>query len=201
MGRRSATSTSGRAASGKRWPRRSRRRSLRRIEDDRQDPLHLERDEMRALGYRTVDALVDWLSRGRPPLEGATPSELHGRLRGPAPEDPEPFDAVLGTLLEDVLPFTSNGAHPAFFAYVPFAGTWPGALGDFVASAANVYSGSWQEGAGPTQLELEIIDWFKTWVGFPETATGTLLTGGSAAHPHATAGARGAAGGAERGGP
>jgi aromatic-L-amino-acid decarboxylase len=145
---------------------------------------------MRALGYRTVDALVDWLSRGRPPLGGATPSELHGRLQGPAPEDPEPFDAVLGTLLEDVLPFTSNGAHPAFFAYVPFAGTWPGALGDFVASAANVYAGSWQEGSGPTQLELEIIDWFKTWVGFPQTATGTLVTGGSAANLSAIACAR-----------
>src|SRR4051812_43212109 len=145
---------------------------------------------MRALGYRTVDALVDWLSRDRPPLLGATPSELHGRLQGPPPEEPEPFDAALGTLLDDVLPFTSNGAHPRFFAYVPFAGTWPGALGDFVASAANVYSGSWQEGAGPTQLELEIIDWFKTWVGFPETATGTLVTGGSAANLSAIACAR-----------
>ena len=60
------------------------------------------------------------------------------------------FDAALQTLFDDVLPFTSRSAHPRFFAYVPFAGTWPGALGDFVASACNVYAGSWQESAGPT---------------------------------------------------
>ena len=73
---------------------------------------------MRALGYRTVDALVDWLSHGRPPLRGANPAELHARLQGDPPDGPEPFDEVLATLFDDVLPFSSNGAHPAFFAYV-----------------------------------------------------------------------------------
>ena len=74
---------------------------------------------------------------------------------------------MLDGLFRDVLPFTSRAAHPRFFAYVPFAGTWPGALGDFVASACNVYAGSWQEAAGPTQLELEVLGWFKEWVGYP----------------------------------
>ena len=43
------------------------------------------------------------------------------------------------------------------FAFVPSAGTWPGALGDFVASACNVYAGSWMESSGPSQLELEVL--------------------------------------------
>jgi glutamate/tyrosine decarboxylase-like PLP-dependent enzyme len=150
----------------------------------------LEREQMRALGYRTVDTLVDWLSSERPPLRGAAPDELRSRLHGPPPSEPEPFDDLLASLFEDVLPFTSNGAHPAFFAYVPFAGTWPGALGDFIASAANVYAGSWQEGSGPTQVELEIIDWFKDWLGYPGEAAGTLVTGGSAANLSAIACAR-----------
>ena len=89
-----------------------------------------------------------------------------------------------------MLPYTSRGAHPGFFAYVPFAGTWPGALGDFVASAANVYAGSWQEAAGPTQLELEVLGWFKEWVGYPADAGGALVSGGSAANLTALACAR-----------
>jgi hypothetical protein len=28
--------------------------------------------------------------------------------------------------------------HPAYFAYVPGSGTWPGILGDLVASACNI---------------------------------------------------------------
>ena len=155
------------------------------------DPLGLDREEMRALGYRTVDALVDWLTDDAlPPLRCATPEEMQARLSGPAPAEGEPFEQVLDGLFRDVLPYTSRGAHPGFFAYVPFSGTWPGALGDFVASAANVYAGSWQEAAGPTQLELEVLGWFKEWVGYPADAGGTLVSGGSAANLTALACAR-----------
>jgi glutamate/tyrosine decarboxylase-like PLP-dependent enzyme len=143
---------------------------------------------MRVLGYRTVDALVDWLNdASRPPLQRATPQEMAARLAGVRPNG---FDDALSVLFEHVLPFASDGSHPAFFAYVPFAGTWPGALGDFVASACNVYAGSWQESAGPTQLELELLSWFKQWVGYPTAAVGSLVTGGSAANLTAIACAR-----------
>ena len=146
---------------------------------------------MRALGYRTVDALVDWLSNADlPPLRGATPDEMAARLAGPPPEAGEPFETALQRLFDDVIPFGSRSAHPRFFAYIPFAGTWPGALGDFVAAACNVYAGSWQEAAGATQLELEVVGWFRDWVGYPAGAGGSLLSGGSAANLTALACAR-----------
>ena len=84
----------------------------------------------------------------------------------------------------------SKGDHPGFFAYVPFAGTWPGALGDLIASATNVYAGSWMEAAGPSQLELEVLGWFKDWIGYPAEAAGLLVSGGSAANLTALACAR-----------
>jgi aromatic-L-amino-acid decarboxylase len=153
---------------------------------------------MRALGYSTVDALVDWLTdEGEPPLRSATPAEMQARLGALEPCG-APFEDALRILFEDVLPFASRSAHPRFFAYVPFAGTWPGALGDFVASACNVYAGSWQESAGPTQLELRILDWFKEWVGYPASAGGSLVNGGSAANLTALACAREALVGAMR---
>ncbi len=154
---------------------------------------------MRAAGYRTVDALVEWLSDGsQPPIRRSTPVERHRRLGGPAPASGEPFEEVLAGLFREVIPFASRSAHPRFFAFVPFAGTWPGALGDFVASACNLYAGSWMESAGPTQLELEILDWFKNWVGYPLEAAGSLVTGGSAANLTALACAREARVGAMR---
>jgi glutamate/tyrosine decarboxylase-like PLP-dependent enzyme len=152
--------------------------------------LSLGADQMRALGYRTVDALVDWLTADVPAIARATPAEMRARLHEPLLEEPAPFDQLLAQLFTDVLPFTSRSAHPRFFAFVPFAGTWPGALGDFVASAANVYAGSWMEAAGPTQLELEVVGWFRAWVGYPETSGGILTTGGSASNLAALACAR-----------
>ena len=155
------------------------------------DGLALDRETMRELGYRTVDMLVErLLDETVPPLRRASPAEMRERLSGPPPGEPQPFDELLRRLDEDVLPFTSRGEHPAFLAFVPFAGTWPGALGDFIASACNVYAGSWMEAAGPTQLELEVLEWFRGWIGLPEAAGGTLLSGGSAANMTALACAR-----------
>ena len=155
------------------------------------DPLALDAETMRKLGYRAVDMLVDRLTDPSiPPLRRATPQEMAARLSGPPPEEPQDWDEILRRLDEDVLPFMSKGDHPGFFAYVPFAGTWPGALGDLIASATNVYAGSWMEAAGPSQVELEVIGWFKDWLGYPEEAAGLLVSGGSAANLTALACAR-----------
>jgi aromatic-L-amino-acid decarboxylase len=147
------------------------------------DPLRLEPETMRKLGYRTVDALVRWLEDAdAPPLTRATTEEMRARFAGSAPDAPEPFDEILAGLERGVLPFRSRVEHPRFLAFVPGASTWPGALGDLIASACNIYTGSWMESAGPSQLELEVIGWFKQWLGFPPDAAGLLLTGGSAAN-------------------
>jgi glutamate/tyrosine decarboxylase-like PLP-dependent enzyme len=84
----------------------------------------------------------------------------------------------------------SRVQHPGFFAFVPGSPTWPGALGDLIASATNMYVGSWMEAAGPSHVELQVLDWFKDWVGYPAEASGTLVTGGSIANLTALACAR-----------
>ena len=156
------------------------------------DPLALDPQTMRELGYRTVDLLVERLERerGGPPLRRATPTEMRERLHGPPPEQPEPFDEILERLERDVLPFASRDGHPRFFGFVPFAGTWPGALGDLIASGSNLYAGSWMESAGPSQVELEVLGWFKDWIGYPPDAAGSLVSGGSAGNITALACAR-----------
>jgi glutamate/tyrosine decarboxylase-like PLP-dependent enzyme len=68
-------------------------------------------------------------------------------------------------------------------------------LAELIAAAANRYCGAWMESAGPTQIELEVIDWFRTWLGMPATTAGLLVTGGSAANLTALLVAREAAGG------
>ncbi|MEA2614213.1 MAG: aromatic-L-amino-acid/L-tryptophan decarboxylase, partial [Chloroflexota bacterium] len=154
-------------------------------EDDRSngDPLGLDAEAMRQYGYRTVDMLVRRLTDASvPPLRRASPAEMRERLSGPVSEGGMDFDAILERLDRDVLPFMSRGDHPGFLAFIPFCGTWPGALGDFIASACNIYAGSWMESAGPTQLELEVLGWFKDWLGYPAAAGGVLVGGGSAAN-------------------
>jgi glutamate/tyrosine decarboxylase-like PLP-dependent enzyme len=148
---------------------------------------------MRDLGYRTVDRLVSHLGDPRAHrLLGAeeTREALEGRLLEPAPESGEGFDALLDQLWADVIEHAARGEHPGYFAFIPSCHTWIGALGDLIAAGTNMYAGSWMEGAGPTQLELTVLDWFRSWLGLPDTTSGVLVSGGSAANMTALACAR-----------
>jgi len=156
------------------------------------DPLELDPALMRELGHRVVDLLVDRVASldSQPAWRGAGRAELEARLRTPAPLDGEPFDALLRVLQEDVLESAARVDHPRFLGFVPGSPTWPGVLADFIASAYNVFAGSWLGGSGPAQIELVVLDWFKEWLGMPADATGLFTSGGSAATLMALAAAR-----------
>jgi aromatic-L-amino-acid/L-tryptophan decarboxylase len=148
---------------------------------------------MRRMAHAALDVVIDLMGdpEARPPLRQATPEEMQERLPGGAPpEAGRPFEEALAELRDEVLPYMARPHHPRFFAFIPAAGTFPGALGDFLASALNIFAGSWYEGAGPSRLELVVLDWFKAWVGYPVHAAGSLVSGGSAANLTALACAR-----------
>jgi len=139
------------------------------------NPLALDPEAMRAMGHRTVDLMVDMLGDPDvPALRRATPAEMSERLPFGEPAAPEDFETLLERLQEDVFPFMSRMDHPGYFAFIPGSGTFPGALADFMASALNIYVGSWMEAAGPSRIELIVLDWFKRWIGYPSEAAGSL---------------------------
>jgi len=147
---------------------------------------------MRAMGYRVVDMLVDRISRlGEDAAwRGASRAQLDAHLREPAPEAPTPFEDLLQTVQQHVLRYAARVDHPRFMAFVPGSPTWPGILGDFIGTGHNIFQGTWLGSSGPSALELVVIDWFREWIGYPESAAGLLLSGGSAANLTALACAR-----------
>ncbi len=155
------------------------------------DPLALTSEEIRALGYRAVDLLAEQLTdRSIPAMRRGDPADLRARLGGPPPDAPREWSELLEQTARDVLGPTSRLAHPGYFAFIPASSTFPGALGDLIASALDIDVGSWMSAAGPSQLELVVLDWFKSWIGYPEDAAGILVSGGSAANITALACAR-----------
>src|SRR3954451_13415687 len=161
------------------------------MDEPRATGLQMTADEMRRAGYSAVDMLVRHLTDAEaPPLRRATASDMQSLLGGAAPEHPTPFADILEELERDVLPYRARGDHPGFFTFISYCGTWPGALGDLIASAANVYASTWLESPGPSQVELEVLGWFKEWIGYPQSASGILVSGGSAANMTALACAR-----------
>src|ERR1700737_390733 len=156
------------------------------------NPLAIESETMRRIAYQVVDMLIARLEDPErdPVVRSASRDETERRLGESPPEHGVAFEEIMARLTTDILPLTARYDHPGYLAFVPGFGTWPAALGDFIASACNLYGGSWKEGAGPSQVELTVLDWFKQWIGYPHNAPGILTSGGSAANMTALACAR-----------
>ena len=155
------------------------------------DPLALDADQIRELGYQVVDLLARQLTDASiPAVRRARAAELAERLSAAPPAGAREWGELLEQLERDVLAPTSRLAHSGYFAFTPASSTFPGALGDLIASALDLDVGSWASAAGPSQLELVVLEWFKDWIGYPADAAGILLSGGSAANVTALACAR-----------
>lgn len=157
-----------------------------------QDPLGVDPDEARRLGYEVVDMLVDAMSELEQPLriEHASPLDMQTRLSMDLPREGTRMSNIIAELVDNVLPYYIRADHPSYFAFVPGSSTWPGALADLISGVLNVHATSWHECSGPSHVELAVLDWFKNWIGYPADAAGVLVSGGSAANMTALACAR-----------
>lgn len=154
------------------------------VEPSPRSRLEMDAELMRRLGHAVVDQIVDrWAGLGDGPAwAGGSRRDLEPLLLEAAPEEPRDPDTVLARALEDILPVAGRIDHPRFFAFIPSSPTWPSVLGDVLATGFNIFQGTWLESAGPSQLELVVLDWFRSWLGLPEGGGGLLTSGGSAAN-------------------
>jgi glutamate/tyrosine decarboxylase-like PLP-dependent enzyme len=123
---------------------------------------------------------------------------MEALLPAAAPEQGRPFADVLAEIAGKVAPNAIRVNHPRFLAFVPSAPTFVSVLGDFLAAGLNFFAGVWLEASGPTQVELVVLDWFRTWLGLPDGTAGVLTSGGSEANLTALVAARHPLGDAER---
>ncbi len=126
----------------------------------------------------------------QPVGRAAARSELERLLREPPPEAGRDFAAVLADFADKVAPFACRVNHPRFLAFVPGAPTFYSVLGDLLCAGTNFFAGVWQEAAGPAEVELVVLDWFRDFLGMPPGTMGLLTGGGSEANLTALVAAR-----------
>jgi aromatic-L-amino-acid decarboxylase len=79
---------------------------------------------------------------------------------------------------------------PRFMGYIPSGGLFHSALGDMLAAASNKYSGFAPAAPGAVRIENACTQWLASVIGYPESAAGTLTSGGSVANLTAIVAAR-----------
>jgi glutamate/tyrosine decarboxylase-like PLP-dependent enzyme len=96
------------------------------------------------------------------------------------------FDQVLA-------PATRAQDDPLNLAYVPAAPTRAAIAFELVTSAANIFAGLWEAGAGAIYAENEALAWLVRLLGWPDTAGGCFVSGGTSGNLSALVAARAAA--------
>ncbi|MEX2178884.1 MAG: aminotransferase class V-fold PLP-dependent enzyme [Gemmatimonadaceae bacterium] len=158
-------------------------------------PLDLDRDTMRDMGHQVLELITTHLAtlRDQPAFNTLDRTAARALFPPDAPEHPTPFEAVLSQFRERVVPHHAREPHPRFLGYVPSCPTFPAVMGDWLAAGFNFFAGVWPVAAGPNELELVVLEWFRRWMGMPDGSRGLLTSGGSAATVTAVVAARHAA--------
>jgi glutamate/tyrosine decarboxylase-like PLP-dependent enzyme len=138
--------------------------------------------------HRLLDACIDHLAdvRNRPwrPLSDADRAPL-------GLDDPSEgcgIETLVDELVCNVLPFSSGNTHPRFFGWVQGNGLASGLLSEMVVATMNSNCGGRDHGA--VYVERAVIGWCLRCFGFPDQASGLLVSGTSQATVTCLAAAR-----------
>lgn len=87
--------------------------------------------------------------------------------------------AMLDLFATVLAPATISTDHPNYLSFIPAAPTELSTLFDLVVSASSIYGGSWLEGAGAVYAENQVLDLLASECGFPASAGGVFVQGGT----------------------
>ena len=135
--------------------------------------------EFRTLAHKMVDAAVDKMETAR---EGRVwtefPADMKASLQSALPSQGLGA-AATQQRIEALLPYGVGNTHPRFFGWVHGSGTPGNLIADIAAAAMNANLGGRDHGA--MYVEKQVVSWCRELFGFPETASGLVVSGTSIA--------------------
>ncbi|TPI36236.1 aspartate aminotransferase family protein [Mesorhizobium sp. B3-1-9] len=137
--------------------------------------------EVGALSHRILDDAIAYLKdvRDRPVWRGM-PAEVRAFFGAPLPRSPAPAADVYDDVARNLMPYPMGNVHPRFWSWYMGSSNFTGALGDFLAAIQGSNLGGGNHAAG--LMDSQVVNWMKEMVGFPTSASGTLVSGGSMAN-------------------
>ena len=137
--------------------------------------------EVQALSHRIVDDAVRYLGTVRErPAWREMPAEVLTFFDAPLPNGAMPLGEVYAEVVDTVMAYPMGNVHPRFWAWYMGSSNFTGALGDFLAAVQGSNVGGGNHAAA--LVDGQVVDWCKEMLGFPASASGTLVSGGSMAN-------------------
>ncbi len=133
----------------------------------------------RAAAHEMLDAALDRMQgAGEGRVWSPFPESEKAAFRAPLPRAGGGSDEVQARI-RALLPYGVGNTHPRFFGWVHGAGTPSNLIAEIAAVAMNANLGGRDHGA--IYVEKQVIAWCREMFGFPETASGLVVSGTSMA--------------------
>jgi L-2,4-diaminobutyrate decarboxylase len=142
------------------------------------------------LAQAAVQYALDRVRLDPPPLDSPRTAEDLNQFHPTITPDGLGGMAALRLFCEHLAPASISQDHPRALSFVPTAPTEASVLFDLVVGASSIYGGSWTEGAGAIWAENEALRWLAQLAGFPATAGGVFVSGGTSGNLAALVAAR-----------
>ncbi len=106
------------------------------------------------------------------------PGEIRAKLPAHAPEEPEPFEALMQDLDEVVLPGITHWQAPGWFAWFPANASPPSILAELVSAGLGAQGMIWASSPALTEIEAHVLDWLVDLLGLPQHFKTAIGPGG-----------------------
>ena len=132
--------------------------------------------DFRADGALALEWVASYLERvgELPVLSQVEPGAIRAALPASAPDEPEPFAAVLADLDGVLTPGLTHWQSPRFFAYFATTSTEPAILAELLAAGLNQVGILWRTSPALQELESVTLDWLAQLLGLPEGLHGHI---------------------------
>ncbi|HPA95787.1 MAG: aspartate aminotransferase family protein [Acidobacteria bacterium] len=141
---------------------------------------HMTPEELQRHGQEALAWLARYQERVEelPVLSRVEPGAIRALLPPSAPEEPEPFAALLADLERIILPGITHWQSPSFFAYFPANTSGPAILGELLIAGLGVQGMLWATSPACTELETHVLDWLVELLGLPAAFRSDASGGG-----------------------
>jgi aromatic-L-amino-acid decarboxylase len=138
-------------------------------------------EDLRALSHKIIDDAINHTRDVRDrPLWQEMPKDVRENFATSLPQNPMPLEQVYDVLSKNLMPYPLGNIHPRFWMWYMGSSNFTGALGDFLAAVQGSNLGGGNHSAN--LIDQQVVDWCKQMLGFPQSASGTLVSGGSMAN-------------------
>lgn len=153
--------------------------------------MHAWDDETNLFAHSVIGYAIERLRLPKPPHWGAHPAgELNAAIEHAITAGGAGGLEALRLFRDVLMPACRPMDDPMNLAYVPTAPSVASTMFDLVVSACSIFGGNWESGAGAIAAENQALRWLADLAGFPDTAGGVFVSGGSAANLSALVTAR-----------